>query len=81
MFVYRPQLGNIKISIPKNYSLACTGEILSTCAVLQDAFAPAQFERARSGDKDQGEPTVLNLERGVRLKAEKVRPKILEKKE
>ena len=32
---------------------------LTTCAVLQDASAPAQFQRARSGDKDQGEPTVL----------------------
>ena len=33
-------------------------EILSLCAVLQDA-SPAQFERACSGDKDEGEPTVL----------------------
>ena len=56
--------------------LPCTGQILSTCVVLRDAFAPAQFERARSGDKDQAEPTVLNLERGVRLKAEKIPPKI-----
>ena len=29
--------------------------MLSTCVVLQDASAPAQFEPARSGDKDQGE--------------------------
>ena len=36
-----------------------TGQILPTCAVLQDASAPAQFERASSGDKDQGEETVL----------------------
>ena len=33
--------------------------MLSTCAVLQDAYAPAQFEQVRSGDKGQGEPTVL----------------------
>ena len=39
-----------------------TGQILSTCAVLQDAFAPAQFEWAHSGDKDQGERT-MPLER------------------
>ena len=36
----------------ENYLLA------STCVILQDASAPAHFERARSGDKDQGEPTV-----------------------
>ena len=36
-----------------------TEPILTTCAVLQDASAPAQFERALYGDKDQGEPTVL----------------------
>ena len=35
-----------------------TGQILLACAVLQDASAPVQFERVRSGDKDQGEPTV-----------------------
>ena len=67
----------------------------STCAVLQDASAPTQFERARSGDKDQREPTVgkmatrkracraevfyRNLEHDVRLKAEKIRHKIPEK--
>ena len=48
--------------------LPCTGQILTTCAVLQDASAPAQFERARSpacsGDEDQGEQTPL--ERPVR---------------
>ena len=44
--------------IPKKLP-PCTGQVLSTCAVLQDASAPAQFERAQSGDKDQGEPTVL----------------------
>ena len=27
--------------------------------IVQDASAPAQFEQARSGDKDQGKPTVL----------------------
>ena len=37
----------------------CTGRILTTCPVSQDASTPAQFERARSGDRDQGEPTVL----------------------
>ena len=36
-----------------------TGQILSTCVVFQDASAPAQFKRARSGDKDEGESTVL----------------------
>lgn len=36
-----------------------TGRILSTCSVLQVASAAAQFEQARSADKDQGEATVL----------------------
>ena len=36
-----------------------TEPILATCAVLQDASAPAQYQRSLSGDKDQGEPTVL----------------------
>ena len=36
-----------------------TGRILSTCSVLQVAYAAAQFEQARSADKDQGEATVL----------------------
>ena len=50
-----------------------------------------QFERARSGDKDQRKPTAWfnacsperifyrNLERGIRLKADKIRQKIPEK--
>ena len=38
-----------------------TEQILSTCAILQDASAPAQFERVRSGDKNQEEPTVSKL--------------------
>ena len=35
--------------------------------IVQDASAPAQFEQARYGDKDQGKPTVLSwpLESGV----------------
>ena len=33
--------------------------ILTTCAVLQDASAPAQFQLAFSRNKDQGEPTIL----------------------
>ena len=37
----------------------CTGQILLTCAVLQEASAPAQFECAHSGNKDQGKQTVL----------------------
>ena len=41
----------------------CTGQILPTCKILHDASAPAQFDRARSGDKDQGEPTVLSQHR------------------
>ena len=36
-----------------------TEPILTACPVLQDASSPAQFQRALSGDKDQGEPTVL----------------------
>ena len=45
-----------KLRFPK---MIFTGQILPTCAVLQDASAPAQFERASSGDKDQGEETDL----------------------
>ena len=37
----------------------CTGQILSTCAVLQEASAPDQFECAHSGHKNQGKQTVL----------------------
>ena len=39
----------------------CTRQILSiaTCSILQDASAPVQFKRTRSGDKEQGESTVL----------------------
>ena len=37
----------------------CTGQILSTCAVLQEASAPAQFECAHSEHKNQGRQTVL----------------------
>ena len=64
--------------------------ILSTCAVLQDASAPAQLKRALSGNKNQGEPTFFTLvtrkrarranefhrklKRGV-LKAERIRKK------
>ena len=47
---------NRRLRFPK---ITYTGQMLPTCAVLQDASAPAQFERARSGDKDQGEETVL----------------------
>ena len=36
-----------------------TKPISTTWAVLQDASAPAQFDRAVSGDKGQEEPTVL----------------------
>ena len=68
--------------------------ILSTCAVLQDASAPAQFKRAFSGNKNQGEPTFFTLvtrkrarranefhrklKRGV-LEAERIRKKIPQK--
>ena len=37
-----------------------TGQILSTCEILHDASAPVQFNRARSEDKNQEEPTVLS---------------------
>ena len=36
-----------------------TEPILTTWAVFQDASAPAQFDRAVSGDKGQEEPTLL----------------------
>ena len=39
--------------------MSSTGQILSTCAVLQDTSAQAQFRRARSGNEDQGAPAVL----------------------
>ena len=49
--------------IPKTEFPPCTGQIPSTCAVLQDACAPMLRERARSvvrsGHDDQGEAIVL----------------------
>ena len=56
-----------------------------------DVSAPAHCKRARSEDKDQGERTVLkwhskalrvevfNLERDIRLRAEKIRQEIPQK--
>ena len=64
-----------------------TGSLRRGSAVLQDASDLARFERVRSGDKGQGESTVLkwpqtfyrNLVPSVPLKAERIRPKIPEK--
>ena len=42
-------------SIPKKLPPSA-GQILYTCAVLQDISAPVQFERRWPGDKDQGKP-------------------------
>ena len=69
----------------------CTGQILSTCAVLQDASAPALFEHVRSGTRIKENQKVTrkrtrqvevfygNLKCGVRLKADKIRQKFPEK--
>lgn len=53
-------IGKWSISRHSKKLTPCTGQILPTCAVLQDVSAPAQCWRARFGDKDQGESAVLN---------------------
>ena len=62
---------NKSIEIAQRLPL-CTGQILSKYVSIQDASDPAQFERARSWDKDQESQRVQvfyrNLERGVLLK-------------
>ena len=51
---------NKSIEIAQRLPL-CTGQILSKYVSIQDASDPAQFERARSWDKDQGEPTGTSI--------------------
>jgi len=62
-FIYCVRYGKEKgVFHSKNFP-PCTGQIPSTCAVLQDACAPMLLERARSvvrsGHDDQGEAIVL----------------------
>ena len=58
-FIYFVRYGKEKGVFHSKNVPPCTGQIPSTCAVLQDACAPMLLERVRSGHDEQGEAIVL----------------------